>query len=83
MEFREGYKSPHKGRAPSGATTDVASDNSCLDRRNVNSNPIKEDRNLTTKLWRASGLLAVAFLATALAAAGEDRHGVLVRYQHE
>ena len=33
---------------------------------------------MTTKLWRAGSLLTVAFLATALAAAGEDRRDVFV-----
>ena len=78
MRFRAGYVSPCGGRAPYRATLAAVSANSCLNRCSANSNPIKEDGTLKINLCRAGGMLAVVFLATALAVAGEHGRDVFV-----
>ena len=78
MKFRAGYVSPCGGRAPYRATLAAVSVNSCLNRCSANSNPIKEDGTLKINLCRAGGMLAVVFLTTAMAVAGEDGRSVFV-----
>ncbi len=71
MKFRAGDVPPRGGRAPYRAAAAALSFSSCLNCCSANSNPIKEDGTLKINLWRAGGLLAAVFLATALAVAGE------------
>ena len=79
MKFRGGYASPSGKRAPYRATLAAVSENSCFNRYGANSNPIRKESNtLKINLCRASGMLAVIFLATALTVAGEGRRSVFV-----
>src|ERR1017187_1459252 len=78
MKFRAGYVSPCGGRAPHRATLAAVGVKSCLNRCSGNSKPRKEEGTLKINLWRAGGMLAAVFLATALAVAGEDRRDVFV-----
>jgi hypothetical protein len=78
MKFRVGYVPPSGGRAPYRATLAAVSVNCRLNRCSANSNPIKEDGTLKINLYRAGGMLAVIFFATALAVAGEEARSVFV-----
>ena len=63
MKFRAGYVSLCRA---------AARVNPCFNGCGVNSKPIKEKSTLKNNLCRAGGMLAVIFLATTLAVAGED-----------